>query len=147
MLAPDFTRKIRDSAQLHVQVSVATVSVPATFSGGECRIAVVVEKVFRGAELLPPGSYLELIVHCFVPPDRPPTGPRWLDFDRMKSGAFLEAFLNKSRDGLGYEVAMWQLDFIDALTEIPRLLEDTSEPAKEGFFGSFLHRFFAWKRK
>ena len=142
MLAPEFARKARQSALVHAQLSVSTISIPESFSGGECRITVNVERVYHGSDDLRPGSSIELSVFCYVPPDRSPTGPRWLDFDKLKVGSFLEAFLNRSKNGKGFEVAMWQIEFIESLTETPRLAlwESPDTQASEGFLGSLLRR-------
>ena len=120
MLAPAFATKARESARVHAQVSVLAVSTPAGYTGGECRLQAAVERVFRGADCLTPGNSVEFAVFCFIPPDRAPTGPDWLDFKRLGAGSLLEVFLNPSADGKSPAVAMWQITFIDALTDEPQ---------------------------
>jgi len=148
MLTQEFAKKARQSALVHAQLSVSAISIPESFSGGECRITVGVERVFRGSDELRPGSSIGLSVFCYVPPDRSPTGPRWLDFDKLKVGSFLEAFLNRSENGEGFEVAMWQIEFIESLTETPRLAlwESPDTQASKGSLGSLLRRLLLRRR-
>jgi hypothetical protein len=143
MLEPVFARKARKSALAHVQLVVSRIQIAPDFSGGECRLGARVERSFRGVEVLPPGSLIELTVCCYVPPNRSPTGPRWLDFERLTVGCFLEAFLNRTADENGFEVAMWQIDFVEAPTDMPRadLWEVAGVPAKTGLLASLLRRF------
>jgi hypothetical protein len=120
MLAPAFTKKARKSARAHAQVSVVAISTPPAFTGGECRLTATVERVFRGSDCLLPASSVEFSVYCFIPPDRAPTGPEWLDFGRLKVGSLLEVFFDQHAADGSFEVAMWQITFIDSLTQEPQ---------------------------
>ena len=119
MLAPAFAKKARESAQVHAQVSVAAISTPVGYTGGECRLTAVAERVFRGSHSLPPASSVEFSVYCYLPPNRAPTGPEWLDFGRLKVRSLLEVFFNQHAGDRQFEVAMWQIAFIDSLTQEP----------------------------
>jgi hypothetical protein len=120
MLTPAFAKKAREAAQVHAQVSVVAISTPAGYAGGECRLRAVVERVFRGAHRLPVASSVEFSAYCYVPPDRAPTGPEWLDFGRLKEGSLLEAFFDQHDDDGRFGVAMFQIAFIDSLTLEPQ---------------------------
>ncbi len=129
MIPLEIARRARDAAPVHARLRVAAVGpLPADGAGGLCRVALVVESVFRGSDHLSPGQTLTLELHCYLPTEGAPTGPGWLDHGALYVGAVLEAFLERSADG-GFQVPLFQIGFATAALDRPDPTLWFDEPA------------------
>src|SRR5262245_13880921 len=82
--------KARQDAPVHVQLELT--SVPARCPDGDASIHGRVVTVFRGQELVAPGSMVEFTIWVCRPGDEP-TGPAFVYYDRLVGATHMELYL------------------------------------------------------
>ena len=94
MLPPENYLEVRKLARFHLQLTILTVSLPAS-TPGIARVIAQVETILRGDDSLSRGSHIAIEIGIARKDDPLPESPdMWILAEKVTPGLWLEAYLN-----------------------------------------------------
>jgi hypothetical protein len=122
-LAPEWYRKARAEADVHVQVAVTRVEPPSP-SPGACHVEGTIAAIFRDAPgTLEVGAPISFPVSCMQAGDHVPVGGTiWTQIEDLQQARYIEAYLSSGPEG--FRPALDQTRIIAAPSDVPQFPVD-----------------------